>query len=137
MSNDLDPGETREWQDALSAVLEFDGADRAYFLLDELMHQARRNGAPVPYSANTPYLNTIAPTQEPPYPGDLALEHTLRSMIRWNAVAMVLRANRESSELGGHIISGMPRRRSTRAISSSSRGTARRASTPGRTWRAG
>jgi pyruvate dehydrogenase E1 component len=105
MPNDLDPGETREWQDALSSVLEFDGAARAYFLLDELMQQARRNGAPVPYSATTPYLNTIAPGQEPPYPGDLAVEHVLRSMIRWNAVAMVLRANKESSELGGHIAS--------------------------------
>jgi pyruvate dehydrogenase E1 component len=59
----------------------------------------------VPYSANTPYLNTIPPGQEPPYPGDLAVEHMLRSMIRWNAVAMVLRANKESSELGGHIAS--------------------------------
>jgi pyruvate dehydrogenase E1 component len=105
MRNDLDPVETRDWQDALDSVLEFDGADRAYFLLDELMHQARRNGASVPYSANTPYLNTIPPGQEPRYPGDLAIEHVLRSMTRWNAVAIVLRANKESSELGGHIAS--------------------------------
>src|SRR3989440_8146946 len=105
MPNDVDPVETREWLDALDAVLEFDGADRAYFLLDELIGEARRNGAAVPYSANTPYLNTIPPDRQQPHPGDRAIEHVLRSMIRWNAVAIVLRANRESSELGGHIAS--------------------------------
>jgi pyruvate dehydrogenase E1 component len=103
--NDVDPVETREWLDSLDAVLAFDGADRAYFLLDELIGEARRNGAPVPYSANTPYLNTIRPDHEPTYPGDLAVEHVLRSMTRWNAVALVLRANKTSSELGGHIAS--------------------------------
>jgi pyruvate dehydrogenase E1 component len=105
MQGDLDPVETREWLDSLDAVLAFDGPDRAYFLLDELIAEARRNGAPVPYSANTPYLNTIPPDREPKYPGDRAVEHALRSMIRWNAVALVLRANKESSELGGHIAS--------------------------------
>src|SRR6266581_7140662 len=105
MPNDLDPVETREWLDSLDSVLEFDGADRAYFLLDELIGEARRNGAPVPYSANTPYLNTIAPDREQRHPGDRAVEHAIRSMIRWNAVAIVLRANKESSELGGHIAS--------------------------------
>jgi pyruvate dehydrogenase E1 component len=105
MRNDLDPVETREWLDALDSVLEFDGADRAYFLLDELIDQARRNGAAVPYSANTPYLNTIPKDLEARHPGDRAVEHVLRSMIRWNAVAIVLRANKESSELGGHIAS--------------------------------
>ena len=105
MRNDVDPAETREWLDSLDSVLEFDGADRAYFLLDELIDEARRNGAAVPYSANTPYLNTIPPAKEQPHPGDRAIEHALRSMIRWNAVAIVLRANKESSELGGHIAS--------------------------------
>ena len=105
MASDLDPAETREWLDSLDAVLEFDGPGRASFLLDELMEEARRNGAPVPYSANTPYLNTIPPQRERPYPGDQGLEHAIRSMIRWNAVAIVLRANKESSELGGHIAS--------------------------------
>jgi pyruvate dehydrogenase E1 component len=105
MPNDVDPVETREWLDSLDSVLEFDGADRAYFLLDELIGEARRNGAAVPYSANTPYLNTIAPDKEQPHPGDRAVEHAIRSMIRWNAVAIVLRANKESSELGGHIAS--------------------------------
>ena len=105
MASDLDPAETREWLESLDAVLEFDGPGRASFLLDELMEEARRNGAPVPYSANTPYLNTIPPQREPPYPGDQVIEHAIRSMIRWNAVAVVLRANKESSELGGHIAS--------------------------------
>src|SRR5450755_1590336 len=105
MPSDLDPAETREWRDSLDAVLEFDGPDRAYFLLDELIEEARRNGAPVPYSANTPYLNTIPPQREQRSPGDQAIEHTIRAMIRWNAVAVVLRANKESSELGGHIAS--------------------------------
>jgi len=102
---DVDPGETQEWLDALDSVLEFDGADRAGLLLEELLKEARRNGAPVPYSANTPYLNTIPPRQEPAHPGDGEIEHRIRSLIRWNAVAIVLRANKESSELGGHIAS--------------------------------
>ena len=105
MSQDLDPLETREWLDALDSVVTFDGADRATFLLDELLNDARRSGVPVPYSANTPYLNTIPPDREPQYPGDLETEYKIRSLIRWNAVATVLRANKESSELGGHIAS--------------------------------
>ena len=105
MTQDLDPLETREWLDALDSVVTFDGSDRATFLLDELLSGARRSGVPVPYSANTPYLNTIPPNREPQYPGDLALERKIRSLIRWNAVATVLRANKESSELGGHIAS--------------------------------
>jgi pyruvate dehydrogenase E1 component len=102
---DLDAGETREWLDALDSVLDFEGADRATFLLDELHGHARRRGTAVPYSANTPYLNTIPPGREPRYPGDDAVEHRIRSAVRWNAVATVLRANKESSELGGHIAS--------------------------------
>src|SRR5215218_11436694 len=69
---------------------------RAGFLLDALVSEARRKGAPVPYSATTPYLNTIPVDQQPAYPGDLALEHRIRSLTRWNALAMVLRANKES-----------------------------------------
>jgi pyruvate dehydrogenase E1 component len=105
MLDDLDPVETREWRDALDSVLEFEGADRAGFLLEELVDEARRNGTPVPYSANTPYLNTIPPGKETPHPGDREIEHRIRSLIRWNAVAIVLRANKASSELGGHIAS--------------------------------
>jgi len=105
MTQDLDPLETREWLEALDSVVAFDGADRATFLLDELLGGARRSGVPAPYSANTPYLNTIPPGREPQYPGDLEIEYKIRSLIRWNAVATVLRANKESSELGGHIAS--------------------------------
>ena len=102
---DPDTSETREWLDALDSVLEFEGADRATFLLDELHGHARKRGTRVPYSANTPYLNTIPVDQQPPYPGDHAIEHRIRSLVRWNALATVLRANKESSELGGHIAS--------------------------------
>ncbi|MBV9092567.1 MAG: pyruvate dehydrogenase (acetyl-transferring), homodimeric type [Streptosporangiaceae bacterium] len=105
MADDLDPAETREWRDSLDTVLEFEGPDRATFLLDELVDEARRNGVAVPYTANTPYLNTIPPQREPDYPGDAETEHALRAMTRWNAVAIVLRANKESTELGGHIAS--------------------------------
>jgi pyruvate dehydrogenase E1 component len=105
MPHDVDPLETQEWRDALASVLEFDGPDRAYDLLEELLGQARAQGAPVPYSANTPYLNSIPPDRQPPYPGDQQIEHVIRSMIRWNAMAIVLRANKESSELGGHLAS--------------------------------
>ena len=79
MSSDLDPVETGEWLESLDAVLEFEGPERAYFLLDELIEGARRNGAPVPYSANTPYLNTIPPQPGAAYPGDLAIETPIRS----------------------------------------------------------
>jgi pyruvate dehydrogenase E1 component len=104
-ADDFDPVETREWLESLDTVLEFDGPDRATFLLDELIGEARRSGVPVPYSANTPYLNTIPPHREPRYPGDQEVEHALRAVTRWNAAAIVLRANQESSELGGHIAS--------------------------------
>ena len=105
MQNDMDPVETREWLDALDSVLAFEGADRARFLLGELASEGRRRGAPAPYSATTPYLNSIPVDQQPAYPGDLATEWSVRSLNRWNALAMVLRANKESSELGGHIAS--------------------------------
>ncbi len=102
---DVEPLETREWLDALTSVLEFEGPERTHFLLSELDAEARRKGAPVPYSANTPYLNTIPPDREARHPGDRPLEQRIRSLNRWNALAIVLRANKESSELGGHIAS--------------------------------
>ena len=105
IQTDRDPGETQEWRDALESVLLFEGPERARFLLEELITEARRQGAPVPYSANTPYLNTIPPSQEEPNPGDPEIEPRIRSLVRWNAVAIVLRANKELSELGGHIAS--------------------------------
>ena len=105
MSEDLDRVETQEWCDALGSVVEFDGAGRAAFLIAELHGEARRRGVAVPFSGNTPYLNTIPVDKQPEHPGDREVEHKIRSLIRWNAVATVLRANKESSELGGHIAS--------------------------------
>src|SRR6201982_432964 len=106
MLEDLDPAETREWVEALDSVLACEGAARAFSLLDEVVTEARRKGAPVPYSATTPYLNTIPPGKEDRLsPRELGLYHRIRTLIRWNALAMVLRANAESSELGGHIAS--------------------------------
>jgi pyruvate dehydrogenase E1 component len=102
---DVDPAETQEWRDALASVLTFEGSERAKFLLENLGDESRRHGALVPYSGNTSYLNTIRPDQEDRHPGDRAIEHRIRSLIRWNALATVLRANKESSELGGHIAS--------------------------------
>jgi pyruvate dehydrogenase E1 component len=105
ISPDVDPQETREWLEALDAVLEHEGPERAHFLLEKLVEKARRSGADIPFSATTAYINTIPPAREERSPGDAALEHTIRSLVRWNAMAMVLRANKESSELGGHIAS--------------------------------
>lgn len=100
---DIDAVETQEWIEALEAVIENEGVDRAHFLLEQMIDKARRSGANLPYSANTAYVNTIPPHLETPHPGDQALEERIRSYIRWNAVAMVVKANRKASELGGHI----------------------------------
>ncbi|HEX5639654.1 MAG TPA: pyruvate dehydrogenase (acetyl-transferring), homodimeric type [Burkholderiaceae bacterium] len=104
-ANDDDASETREWLDALESVLQREGPERAHFLLEALIDKARREGAHIPYSANTAYLNTIPPHQEEPLPGDAAIEERIRSYIRWNAMAMVVRANRGEGDLGGHIAS--------------------------------
>ncbi|MBL0140503.1 MAG: pyruvate dehydrogenase (acetyl-transferring), homodimeric type [Betaproteobacteria bacterium] len=102
---DIDPSETQEWVDALEAVLAVEGPDRAHFLLEHLIDKARRSGVNLPYSANTAYINTIPPHLEAPLPGDMEIENRLRNIVRWNAVAMVLRAGRKDLELGGHIAS--------------------------------
>jgi pyruvate dehydrogenase E1 component len=102
---DDDALETQEWIDALESVIEREGVDRAHFLLEQLVDKARRSGAFLPYSANTAYVNTIPPHLEAILPGDPAMERRIRSLIRWNALAMVVKANRKSSELGGHIAS--------------------------------
>ena len=103
--HDIDPLETQEWLDALNAVIENEGIKRAHFLLEQLIDDARRNGANLPFTNNTAYLNTIPTHLEQTSPGDRALENRIRSFIRWNAMVMVVRANKESSELGGHIAS--------------------------------
>ena len=104
-NQDLDPIETGEWIEALEAVVESDGIERAHYLLERLIDKARRSGADLPYSANTAYLNTIPSQREQYTPGDPALEWRIRSINRWNAMAMVVKANKRNPELGGHIAS--------------------------------
>ena len=104
-AGDEDPTETREWLDALESVLDRSGIDRANFLLERLSARMTRTGARLPYTITTPYRNTIPVTKEAFMPGDLFMERKLRSLIRWNALAMVVRANSRPGELGGHISS--------------------------------
>ncbi|MDN4504392.1 pyruvate dehydrogenase (acetyl-transferring), homodimeric type [Alteromonadaceae bacterium BrNp21-10] len=103
MQPDLDQQETQEWLDALDAVLEAEGPERAHFLLESLIDKARRNGAHLPYTATTAYINTIPVAQEPTMPGDRTMEARIRAAIRWNALMIVLRASKKNLELGGHI----------------------------------
>ena len=102
---DIDPDETNDWVQSLESVVKSDGVERAHYLLQTLIDEARQDGAYLPYSATTAYLNTIPDTREKHTPGDPAIEWKIRSLIRWNALAMVVQANRKSSELGGHIAS--------------------------------
>ncbi|KUJ72887.1 pyruvate dehydrogenase (acetyl-transferring), homodimeric type [Thiomicrospira sp. WB1] len=101
---DQDPQETQEWIDALEAVVSFEGSDKAQHIIASLIEKARLHGIDIPYSANTPYINTIAPEEQERYPGDMSLERKLRALLRWNAMAMVARANKHSG-VGGHIAS--------------------------------
>ena len=102
---DLDPVETREWLDSIESVIANEGVDRAQFLLERLMGQVRKAGGDLPFNANTPYVNTIPLHKQPPRPGDFNIEGRISSFTRWNAMAIVVRANKESSELGGHVAS--------------------------------
>jgi len=104
MKHDVDPQETREWLDALAGVLAAEGPDRAHFLIENLIDESRRAGAYVPFSATTEYVNTIPVHQQPRMPGDAAIEHKIRSYARWNAMALVVRANKHTN-VGGHIAS--------------------------------
>jgi hypothetical protein len=152
---DADQQETREWMDALSAVIEAEGPERAHFLLEQLLEHARQSSIDMPFSANTGYVNTIEPEQEERCPGNIEIEERLRAYMRWNAMAMVVKANRhnpaDGGDLGGHIgsfaslatcsapastTSGTPRAKTTAATCSTSRATARPASTPAPTWKA-
>ena len=105
LPSDPDTQETQEWLDALEAVIEQEGPERAHYLIERLVELARRTGINLPYKATTAYINTIPPGQETPSPGNHELEHRIRSYVRWNALAMVLRANKGDSNLGGHIAS--------------------------------
>ncbi len=102
---DVDPFETQEWVDALLSVIEREGNERAHFLIETLIDRARRSGVRIPHRPTTAYVNTIGLTQEEQSAGDHALEWRIRSLIRWNALAIVVRANQTSTELGGHIAS--------------------------------
>src|SRR3954447_13944989 len=102
---DVDPLETAEWVEALEAVIRNDGPERAKQLLEEVFADARLRGLHLAEDLSTPYVNTIPAELEVPLPGDPELEHKVRSLVRWNAIATVLQANKESSELGGHIAS--------------------------------
>jgi pyruvate dehydrogenase E1 component len=102
---DIDPTETQEWLESIDSVLRAQGPERAHFLLEKLVDFTRRSGTYLPFKPNTAYLNTISKAQEPDYPGDRSLERRNEAYLRWNALAMVVQANRVSSEYGGHIAS--------------------------------
>ena len=99
---DRDPDETQEWREAVADVVQADGPERTDRLLRSVLQRARQLGVAVPPLTQTPYINTIAPHQQPEYPGDLQLEKRIRAIMRWNAVAMVSRANKRFSGIGGH-----------------------------------
>ena len=100
---DEDPRETREWLEAFDSLVEAEGRERATFVLRKLMERARKLRVPMPPVLNTPYRNTIDLADQPQYPGNLELEQRVNALVRWNALAMVVRANREHPELGGHL----------------------------------
>ena len=105
LKQDLDPVETREWIEALNAIIGVDGTDRAHFILERLVDETRRAGGHLPFPLTTEYVNTIPTQKETKSPGDAAMEWKIRSILRWNAAAMVVRANRKPGDLGGHIAS--------------------------------
>src|ERR1700687_1417435 len=104
MNPDVDPQETKEWLDAIDGVLEQEGPDRSHFLIEQVIDKSRRSGAYMPFSANTAYINTIPVDKQVRIPGDQTIEQRIRSYVRWNALAMVLRANKHTN-VGGHIAS--------------------------------
>nr|WP_315472792.1 pyruvate dehydrogenase (acetyl-transferring), homodimeric type [uncultured Undibacterium sp.] len=103
--NDPDVIETNEWLDALESVIDTEGPDRAHYLMERMMDLARRRGANIPFSSNTAYVNTIPADKGAHCPGNLEIEERLRSYMRWNAMAMVVKANRVDGDLGGHLSS--------------------------------
>lgn len=100
---DTDPEETQEWIESIEGALKIHGSDRARFLLEKLIDFAERKGARMPFNTNTPFINTIHPFEEPQFTGDRKIERKIKSLIRWNAMAMVTRANKEHDGIGGHI----------------------------------
>ena len=103
LSQDLDPVETKEWLDAFDAIVQNEGQERATFLLRKLLDHARMKRVPMPPVLNTPYANTVPLAEQPQFPGNPEIEARISALVRWNALAMVVRANRANSELGGHV----------------------------------
>ena len=102
-TKDIDPQETQEWLESIEDALEEHGNKRAGFLLEALISFAQSRGARLPFNTNTPFVNTILPPDEPDFPGDRAMERKIKSTVRWNAMAMVTKANKETPGIGGHI----------------------------------
>src|SRR3954463_4472040 len=102
---DADPAETREWLEAFDALVQSEGRERATFILRKLLDHARARRVPMPPVFNTPYKNSVSLADQAQFPGNLELESRISSIVRWNALAMVVRANRAHPELGGHIAS--------------------------------
>jgi pyruvate dehydrogenase E1 component len=100
---ELEALETREWLESLDYVLQSGGPSRVSRLLRELGDHAKRKGVKQPFTANTPYINTIPATEEPPFPGSREIERRIKSLVRWNALAMVVKANKADEGIGGHI----------------------------------
>ncbi|ELE7613569.1 pyruvate dehydrogenase (acetyl-transferring), homodimeric type [Vibrio vulnificus] len=105
MKHDVDALETQEWLQALESVVREEGVERAQYLLEQVLDKARLDGVDMPTGITTNYINTISANQEPAYPGDTTLERRIRSIIRWNAIMIVLRASKKDLELGGHMAS--------------------------------
>ncbi|WP_194091389.1 pyruvate dehydrogenase (acetyl-transferring), homodimeric type [Vibrio hibernica] len=105
MNNDVDALETQDWLEALESVVREEGVERAQYLLEQVLDKARLGGVDMPTGINTNYINTIPPTQEAAYPGDITIERRIRSIIRWNAIMIVLRASKKDLDLGGHMAS--------------------------------
>ena len=102
---DIDPIETNEWLESIESLIEESGAQRAHYILEELIAYARRNGVRMPFKPYTDYINTIPISKQQPYEGDRSIERRIKSIIRWNAMAMVVQANRKNNGIGGHISS--------------------------------
>ena len=117
---DLNPQETAEWVESLDQVIDEAGPLRAAYLLEKLTAHARNNGAELPLHLNTPYVNTIPASEEAPYPGDRAIERRIKSLIRWNAMAMVVRQNKYDPGIGGHISTTPRSRRCSKSVSTTS-----------------
>ncbi len=103
VERDVDPFETKEWLESLDSLIRVEGVERAQFIIDELLSQARKEGVPVQSGVTTAYVNTIPVSAQPVYPGDHTIERRIRSAVRWNAIAMVLRSQKKDLDLGGHI----------------------------------